>query len=142
MPTLETLIRSRRSVLAVVYDDAAYGFEVHRYGRAGADPRTIEFPDTDFAGVAAAFGAQVATVRTVGDLSVLREWCAAGMPGTLVLDCKIVREVVAPFLAEPAGGRGSASEETAGPVTGNHNRQAITGSACPDFERTFNDRDS
>ncbi|MGW5742581.1 thiamine pyrophosphate-binding protein [Amycolatopsis sp. NPDC003861] len=41
-----------------------------------------------------------------------------------------------------AGGRGSASEETAGPVTGNHNRQAITGSACPDFERTFNDRDS
>jgi acetolactate synthase I/II/III large subunit len=73
---------------------------VHRYGGAGADPRTIEFPDTDFAGVAAAFGAQVATVRTVGDLSVLREWCAAGMPGTLVLDCKIVREVVAPFLAE------------------------------------------
>jgi hypothetical protein len=41
-----------------------------------------------------------------------------------------------------AGGRGSASEETAGPVTGNHNRQAITGSACPDSERTFNDRDS
>ncbi|MEV7039112.1 thiamine pyrophosphate-dependent enzyme [Amycolatopsis sp. NPDC051061] len=64
---METLIRSRRSVLAVVYDDAAYGFEVHRYGGAGADPRTIEFPDTDFAGVAAAFGAEVATVRTVGD---------------------------------------------------------------------------
>jgi len=35
---------------------------VHRYGGAGVDPRTIEFPDTDFAGVAAAFGAQVATV--------------------------------------------------------------------------------
>ncbi|MDS0137692.1 MULTISPECIES: thiamine pyrophosphate-binding protein [unclassified Amycolatopsis] len=40
------------------------------------------------------------------------------------------------------GRTGSASEETAGPVTGNHNRQAITGSACPDVERTFNDRDS
>ncbi len=71
---------------------------MHRYGGAGADPQTIEFPDADFAGVAAAFGAP--TVRTVGDLPVLREWCAAGMPGTLVLDYKIVREVVAPSLAE------------------------------------------
>jgi acetolactate synthase-1/2/3 large subunit len=100
LPELETLIRRGRSVLAVVYDDAAYGFEVHRYGGAGADPATIEFADTDFAGVAAAFGAQVATVRAVDDLSVVREWCAAGMPGTLMLDCKVVREVVAPFLAE------------------------------------------
>ncbi|MFB9686487.1 hypothetical protein [Amycolatopsis plumensis] len=49
------------------------------------DPTATEFPDTDSAEMAAALGAQ---------------WCAAGMPGSLVRDCKIVREVVAPFLAE------------------------------------------
>lgn len=101
LPDLESMVRTGRSALAVVYDDAAYGFEVHRYGGgAGAAAETIEFADTDFAGVAAAFGARVATVRTAADLSVVREWCAEGMPGTLVLDCKVVRDVVAPFLAE------------------------------------------
>ena len=119
LPELETLIRTARSALVVVYDDAAYGFEVHMYGaktggwrgrgtRRGlataANPATTTFGDTDFAGVARSLGAQAAVVRSPADLAVLSEWVAGGRRGTLVLDCKVVAEVVAPFLADLIAG--------------------------------------
>lgn len=100
LPELDTLVRSGRPALVVVYDDAAYGFEEHMYLPQGADPATTSFADTDFAGVARGLGAAAVTVRTVGDLGAVREWRAAGCPGTLVLDCKVVAGVVAPFLAD------------------------------------------
>ena len=40
-----------------VYNDAAYGAEVHHFGR-GADLSTVTFPDTDFAALARGFGAE------------------------------------------------------------------------------------
>lgn len=98
LPELDTLIRSGRSSLVVVYDDAAYGFEDHMYVPQGADPASVNFADTDFAGVARALGAAAATVRGLDDLSALRAWRADGCPGTLLLDCKVVPGVVAPFL--------------------------------------------
>ncbi|MCB5165648.1 thiamine pyrophosphate-dependent enzyme [Streptomyces bambusae] len=102
---LDTLVRSARSALVVVYDDASYGFEEHMYLPQGADPRTTGFADTDFAGLARALGAQAVTVRTPGDLDAVRHWRADGCRGTLLLDCKIVREVVAPYLADLLGAR-------------------------------------
>ncbi|MFI1718247.1 thiamine pyrophosphate-binding protein [Streptomyces litmocidini] len=100
LPELDTLVRSGRPALVVVYDDAAYGFEEHMYLPQGADPATTSFADTDFAAVARGLGAAAVTVRSVDDLGAVREWRAAGCPGTLVLDCKVVAGVVAPFLAD------------------------------------------
>ncbi|OKI61580.1 thiamine pyrophosphate-binding protein [Streptomyces sp. MJM1172] len=97
---LDTLIRSGRPALVVVYDDAAYGFEEHMYAPQGADSATMTFADTDFAGVARALGAAAATVRTVHDLDAVRSWRDRGSPGTLLLDCKVVSGVVAPYLAD------------------------------------------
>lgn len=100
MSELETLIRTARSALVVIYDDAGYGFEVHMYGPQGADISTASFTDTDFAGVARALGAEAVTVRSSGDLGAVVHWQERGCPGTLVLDCKVVPTVVGKFLTD------------------------------------------
>ncbi|MEU5090355.1 thiamine pyrophosphate-binding protein [Streptomyces sp. NPDC021356] len=100
LPELDTLVRSGRPALVVVYDDAAYGFEEHMYAPQGADPATLSFADTDFATVARGLGATAVTVRRPDDLDAVERWRAAGCPGTLVLDCKVVPGVIAPFLAD------------------------------------------
>jgi thiamine pyrophosphate-dependent acetolactate synthase large subunit-like protein len=104
LPELDTLIRSEPPVLVVIYDDASYGFEAHLYTPRGADPRTASFADTDFAGVARALGAEVAVVRAVTDLDAVRDWQARGPRGVLVLDCKVVPDVIAPFLSDLIAG--------------------------------------
>ncbi|WP_425247617.1 thiamine pyrophosphate-binding protein [Streptomyces sp. NEAU-NA10] len=103
LPELDTLVRSGRSALVVVYDDASYGFEEHMYVPQGADAATLRFADTDFAGVARALGARAVTVRGRGDLDAVRQWTAHGAQGTLLLDCKVSRGVLAPFLADLLG---------------------------------------
>lgn len=104
LPELDTLIRSEPPALVVIYDDASYGFEAHLYTPKGADPRTASFADTDFAGVARALGAEVAVVRAVTDLEAVRDWQARGPHGVLVLDCKVVPDVIAPFLSDLIAG--------------------------------------
>ena len=101
---LDTLVRTADSVLVVIYDDAAYGFEGHLYGPQGADLRTVEFDETDFAGIATALGAQASTVRVPADLAEVRAWLADGAAGTFVLDCKVVPEVIAHFLEDLISG--------------------------------------
>jgi acetolactate synthase I/II/III large subunit len=103
LPELETLIRVAPSALVVIYNDAAYGAEIHMYGPLVADTSPATFGDTDFAAVARSFGAQGATVRTVADLAGLRAWREAGSRGTYLLDCKVVPDVVAKYLSELAG---------------------------------------
>jgi acetolactate synthase I/II/III large subunit len=100
LPELETLIRVAESAIVVIYDDAAYGAEVHMYRPLGIDTSPAVFDDTDFAGIARSLGAEAATVRTVGDLSALRRWRAGGGRGTFVLDCKVVPDVVATYLSD------------------------------------------
>lgn len=103
LPELETLIRVSRSALVVIFNDAAYGAEVHMYRPLVADISPVTFGDTDFAAVARSFGAQATTVRTIADLAGLRAWRTAGCPGTYLLDCKVVPEVVAPYLSDLGG---------------------------------------
>jgi thiamine pyrophosphate-dependent acetolactate synthase large subunit-like protein len=100
LPELETLVREVKSALVVIYNDAAYGWEVHTYGDVAGDQRPMTFPDTDFAAVARALGAAAVTVRTPGDLAAVGVWRDRGCPGTLVLDCKIVPTVVAGYLTD------------------------------------------
>lgn len=103
LPELETLIRVAPSALAVIFNDAAYGAEVHMYRPLVADISPATFGDTDFAAVARSLGAEAATVRTVADLDGLRAWRAAGCQGTYLLDCKVVPDVVAKYLSDLGG---------------------------------------
>jgi acetolactate synthase I/II/III large subunit len=103
LPELETLIRISRSALVVIFNDAAYGAEVHMYRPLVTDTSPATFGDTDFAAVARSFGASSATVRTVADLAGLRAWREAGCRGTYLLDCKVVPDVVAKYLSDLGG---------------------------------------
>jgi acetolactate synthase I/II/III large subunit len=86
---LETAVRLGLGLLVVVYDDAAYGAEVHHFGPDGADLSTVRFPDVDIAAVARGFGADGLTVRTIGDLAPLGSWLAGPRQRPLVIDAKI-----------------------------------------------------
>jgi thiamine pyrophosphate-dependent acetolactate synthase large subunit-like protein len=99
---LETAARLALPMLIVVFNDAAFGAEVHHFGPGGFPVDLVRFPDTDFAALARAAGAEAATVRTVADLSVVERWLG-DRTGPLVLDAKVVPTVVADWLAEAFG---------------------------------------
>jgi acetolactate synthase-1/2/3 large subunit len=103
LPELETLIRVSPSALVVIFNDAAYGAEVHMYRALVTDISPATFGDTDFAAVARSLGAQAATVRTAADLAGLRAWRDAGCHGTYLIDCKVVPDVVARYLSDLGG---------------------------------------
>ena len=46
---LETIARLGLRMLVVVYDDGAYGAEVHHFGPHGHPVDLVQFPDVDFA---------------------------------------------------------------------------------------------
>ena len=58
LPELETLARLRLPMLVVIYNDAAYGAEVHHFRPQGHPVELVQFPDTDFAALATAAGAR------------------------------------------------------------------------------------
>ncbi|MFJ3393314.1 thiamine pyrophosphate-binding protein [Leifsonia aquatica] len=88
--------------LAVVWNDAAYGAEVHVYGRKGLAQAPMLIPTVDFSGLARAVGAEAAIIRTLDDLAVLAEWAArpADERPFLLLDLRISPTVVAPYQQE------------------------------------------
>jgi acetolactate synthase I/II/III large subunit len=88
--------------LAVVWNDAAYGAEIHVYGRKGLAREPMLIPDVDFAGLSAALGAQGVVVRTLEDLDELAVWAArpASERPFLLLDLRVSPRVVAPYQEE------------------------------------------
>ncbi|MCK6211672.1 thiamine pyrophosphate-binding protein [Georgenia sp. EYE_87] len=88
--------------LAVVWNDAAYGAEVHVYGRKGLTREPMLIPDVDFAALAAAVGAEGRVVRSLEDLEALAAWAArpAAERPFLLLDVRVSRAVVAPYQDE------------------------------------------
>lgn len=86
---LETAVRCGIGLVIVVYDDAAYGAEVHHFGPDGADLSTVVFPDADLAAIARGFGADAITVRTRADLAGLETWLTGPRDRPLVIDAKI-----------------------------------------------------
>lgn len=86
---LETAVRRGLGLLIVVYDDAAYGAEVHHFGPGGADLSTVRFPDADLAAIARGYGAEGITVRTLADLGPVSDWLAGPRDRPLVVDAKI-----------------------------------------------------
>ncbi len=57
-------------------------------------------PEVDFAGVAAALGAESAVVRTLDDLGALAAWIESGADGVFLADLRVSRHVVAPYMHE------------------------------------------
>ncbi len=97
---LETAIRTSPSGVIVVWNDGAYGAEVHLYGAMGLGQDPMLIPDVDFAGLATALGAQGVRVQRLEDLDALSAWTAAGAQGTILLDCRVSRSVVAEYQRE------------------------------------------
>jgi acetolactate synthase-1/2/3 large subunit len=87
---LATAVREGLPLLVVVYNDAAYGAEVHHFGPHGHPLSTVTFPDTDLAGIGAGFGCAGLTVRSVADLAGVRDWLAGPRERPLVVDAKVV----------------------------------------------------
>jgi acetolactate synthase I/II/III large subunit len=82
-----------------VFNDAAYGAEVHHFGPHGHPLHGVRFPDTDFAAVARAHGARGVTVRNPSDLGAVEQWVAT-REGSLVVDAKVQPNVVGAWLEE------------------------------------------
>jgi len=101
MGELETVAREYLPLVVVVMNDCAYGAEVHFLKERGMPTQLTEFPDIDYAPVAAALGFQAATVRTLDELRALAPMLSKP-DGPVFLDCKINASVVAPFLLESA----------------------------------------
>lgn len=97
---LETAVRTARRCVVVVWNDGVYGAEVHLYGTMGLDTAPMRIPDADFAALAGAFGATGVRVERLADLEALREWNEAGGQGTILLDCRVSKSVVAPYQRE------------------------------------------
>ncbi|HEY7145895.1 MAG TPA: thiamine pyrophosphate-binding protein [Streptosporangiaceae bacterium] len=86
---LETAVRLGLPMLIVIYDDAAYGAEVHHFGPDGHQLDTVRFPAADIAAIARGFGCEGVTVRSADDLAPVRDWLAGPRAVPLVLDAKI-----------------------------------------------------
>jgi thiamine pyrophosphate-dependent acetolactate synthase large subunit-like protein len=109
---LESLVGSASSAVVVIYNDAAYGAEIHQYGSQGLTETPMLIPEVDFSGIARAIGAESAIIRTLADLSALQDWIDAGARGTFVADCRITSSVRAPWLSEWMKAKETAAKET------------------------------
>ncbi|QBI53643.1 thiamine pyrophosphate-binding protein [Streptomonospora litoralis] len=101
---LETLVRLNLDVLIVVYDDRAYGAEVHHFLHHGSGLDLVRFPDAgDIAGIARGAGARAVTVREQHDIAQAADWFAQPR-GVLVLDVRIDPTVVGPWAEQDFAG--------------------------------------
>jgi acetolactate synthase I/II/III large subunit len=86
---LATAVRLGLPLVVVVYDDSAYGAEVHHFGPHGHPLDTVVFPDTDLAAIGRGYGCAGLTVRSIDDLAGVREWLAGSRTQPLVIDAKV-----------------------------------------------------
>jgi thiamine pyrophosphate-dependent acetolactate synthase large subunit-like protein len=89
---LETVARLGLPMVVAVYNDAAYGAEVHHFGPDGHDLETVRFPPTDLAGIARGYGFDAVTVRTVEDLAGVQAWIDGDRSRPLLIDAKVTSD--------------------------------------------------
>ncbi|MEV4259783.1 thiamine pyrophosphate-dependent enzyme, partial [Spirillospora sp. NPDC049652] len=97
---LDTAARLGLGLLVVVYDDEAYGAEVHHFGPQGHPLDTVTFPPADLAGIARAYGCDALTVRRVEDLEPVRDWLSGPRDRPLVVQAKVTADQPSWWLAE------------------------------------------
>ena len=89
---LETAVRlGLNDLLIVVYNDEAYGAEVHHFGPHGDNLDNVQFPETDLAAIARGHGYAAATVRTEADLAPVKSWLAGPKDRPMLIDAKVTR---------------------------------------------------
>jgi thiamine pyrophosphate-dependent acetolactate synthase large subunit-like protein len=86
---LETVVRLALPMVIVIYDDEAYGAEVHHFGPEGFPLDTVRFPPADIAAIGRGYGCAGVTVRGPGDLAPVRDWLAGPRDRPLVIDAKV-----------------------------------------------------
>ncbi|GAA5165464.1 thiamine pyrophosphate-binding protein [Ornithinimicrobium tianjinense] len=86
---LDTAVRLRLPLVVLVYNDDAYGAEVHHFEDDHYALGTVVFPPTDIAAIARGFGCEAVTVRSTADLEGVRDWVDGPRDRPLVIDAKI-----------------------------------------------------
>jgi thiamine pyrophosphate-dependent acetolactate synthase large subunit-like protein len=99
LPELDTAARLALPVLVVVWNDAAYGAEVHHFAPMQMDVAIAQFPDADLAAIARGAGVPAHTIRRPDDLAPVAAW-AADPHGPLLLDAKVDPGIAADWLKE------------------------------------------
>ena len=89
---LETAVRLGLGMVIVVYDDEAYGAEVHHFGPDGFPLDTVRFPPVDIAAIGRGFGCGAARVRQRADLAPLRDWLDGPRERPFLVDAKVVSD--------------------------------------------------
>jgi acetolactate synthase I/II/III large subunit len=89
---LETAVRlGLNDLLIVVYDDEAYGAEVHHFGPHGDSLAHVRFPPADLAAIARGHGYAAATIQRPEDLTPVRSWLAGPRSRPMLIDAKVTR---------------------------------------------------
>ena len=99
MGELETVVREDIPLVVVLMNDCAYGAELHFLKMRNLPVEKSVFPDVDFAPVAAAFGFEAHTIRSLDELRQLAPTLAKP-DGPIFLDCKLNAAIAAPFMSE------------------------------------------
>jgi thiamine pyrophosphate-dependent acetolactate synthase large subunit-like protein len=86
---LETAVRLGLPLVVAVYNDEAYGAEVHHFGPDRHPLSTVTFPETDIAAIGRGFGCDGLTVRKPEDLRGLAEWLDGPRSRPVMVDAKI-----------------------------------------------------
>jgi thiamine pyrophosphate-dependent acetolactate synthase large subunit-like protein len=89
---METVVRLGLPMVVVVYNDQAYGAEVHHFGPDGHDLDIVEFPPTDIAAIARGFGFEALTVRDRSDLGPVADWVGGDRSRPLLIDAKVISQ--------------------------------------------------
>ena len=97
---LETAVRLSLPMLVIVYDDEAYGAEVHHFGPEGFPLETVRFPPADIAAIARGYGCEAVTVRSTADLGPVRDWLESRAGRWMVIDAKVTSDRGAWWLEE------------------------------------------
>ena len=97
---LETVVRLGLPMVVVVYNDDAYGAEVHHFGPDGLPLDTVRFPATDLAAIARGYGFEALTVRRVEDLAPVAGWLDGPRAAPLLIDAKVAADEPAWWLEE------------------------------------------
>jgi thiamine pyrophosphate-dependent acetolactate synthase large subunit-like protein len=97
---LDTVRRLGLPMLVVVYNDDAYGAEVHHFGPSGFPVETVTFPPTDVAAIGRGYGFEAATVRAVNDLTAVKDWLNGPRSAPMLVDAKVVADQPSWWLEE------------------------------------------
>ncbi|MFC6704914.1 thiamine pyrophosphate-binding protein [Flexivirga alba] len=96
----ETVARLGIPMVVVIFNDQAYGAEVHHFRGRSLD--SVTFPDTDFAAIARGYGYEAITVRNRDDLAPVADWLAE-RSRPLLIDAKVVADEPSWWLSEAFG---------------------------------------